>query len=148
MTTDSFRHWQAKSIEQSQSASTTMLGLSGGALAFSASLLKDAGIYVGYYTSAFFHIHGALQLLAMGAGVWFTVNRSRDFSLTAEIARRRTRNPKDPSLSPLRTECRRLGVISRRLMFAQGILFLSAAAFFIFFILVKYSATLYPSAGG
>ena len=147
MSTDSFRNWQAKYIEQSQSSSTTMLGLSGGALAFSASLLDGSTSYLGYSPSVLFHLHGFLQLLAMGAGIWFAVNRSRDFSLTTRIARLRTNNPKDSRLSELRTESRRLGTISRCLMFWQGIFFLCAASFFIAFVLVKYSAVLYPVSG-
>jgi hypothetical protein len=146
MSTDSFRNWQARSIEQRQASSTVMLGLSGGALAFSASLLDGQNCYIGYSTSVLFHFHGALQILAMGAGVWFTVNRSRDFALTASIARIRGKNAKDSKLPVLRAKVRKLGTISRRLLFTQGILFLSAAALFIALVMVRYSHVLYPPA--
>ena len=144
MTTDSFRNWQAKYIEQSQSSSTTMLGLSGGALAFSTSLLDGGNVYIGYCPSVLFHFHGVLQLLAMGTAIWFAVNRSRDFSLTTRIARLREKDIRDPSLVNLRKESRRLGLISRRLMFWQGIFFLAAAMIFIAFVLVKDATVLYP----
>jgi len=148
MSNDAFRNWQARSIEQRQASSTAMLGLSGGALAYSASLIDGATGYIGYNASVLFHIHGALQLLAMFTGVWFAVNRSRDFSLTAKIARIRSKDPRSRELSPLRKKVRSLGAVSRRLLYCQGLLFLSAAAFFIAFVLVKNCNSLYPTAGG
>lgn len=144
MSNSSFRNWQAKYIEQSQSASTTMLGLSGGALAFSATLLSGHANYLGYCQSVLFHLHGLLQLLSMGTAVWFSVNRSRDFSLTARIARLRSSAPQDARLPDLRSKSKRLGIVSRRLVFTQGVLFLCAAAFFVLFVLAKHSHALYP----
>ena len=125
-----------------------MLGLSGGALAYSASLIDGATGYIGYNSSALFHLHGALQLLAMFAGVWFAVNRSRDFALTAQVARIRSKDPRSSELAPLRQKVRSLGTVSRRLLFWQGVLFLAAAALFISFVLVKNSSALYPASDG
>lgn len=144
MSGDAFRNWQARSIEQRQASSTVMLGLSGGALGYSASLVDEVASYIGYHASVLFHLHGGLQLLAMLLGVWFAVNRSRDFALTAQIARIRSKNPRSPALGPLRDKVRSLGATSRRLLFWQGVLFLAAAALFVALVLVKNSNALYP----
>jgi hypothetical protein len=46
----------------------------------------------------------------------------------------------------LRARVRKLGMISRRLLYTQGVLFLSAAAFFVALVLVRYGQILYPGA--
>ena len=144
MTTEAFRNWQARSIEQRQASSAVMLGLSGGALAFSATMLDGQACYIGLSTSILFHLHGAFQALSVGAGVLFTINRTRDFAITASISRLRGKDPRDPKLLPLRESARKLGIRSKRLLFAQGILFFLATIVFIGLIGFRYRHALYP----
>ena len=144
---ESFRHWQSKFNEQSQAASTAMIGLSSGALAYAASLLDGQDKYAGYNFSMLFYLHGVLQLITIRLGIWLAVNRSRDYSMTAKIARIRSKSSKDQRLPGLRETVRGLGLVSRRLLFWQGILFLVAAAFFVSLVINKYHSLLYPWGG-
>lgn len=145
MALESFRHWQARSIDQKQAASALMLGLSGGALAYSASLLVEVQCYVGYMQSLIFHVHGATQLISLGAGVAFSLNRVRDFDMTASIARTREADPKDASLLGMCAKVRRWGRITRRLYLTQGISFVAGAIAFVFFVLLRFAEVLYPT---
>jgi hypothetical protein len=146
MAQESFRHWQTRSIDQKQSASTLMFGLSAGALAFAASLLDGVTAYVGWFQSGLFHLHGAIQLSSMCAGVLLSLNRVRDFDLTAQVARRREKDRLDPALPTMRSGLRRWGRISRQLYFAQGVSFVAGALLFLWFVLVRHGTALYPSA--
>ncbi|MFC3552485.1 hypothetical protein ACFOLC_15885 [Lysobacter cavernae] len=145
MTQESFRHWQGKSIDQKQSASTLMFGLSAGSLAFTASLLDGVTAYIGCFQSVLFHLHGAVQVCSIGAGVLFSLNRVRDFDLTAQVARKRENNHVDPALKAMRETLRKLGRITRRLYFFQGISFVVGVLLFLWFVLVRHGAALYPS---
>jgi hypothetical protein len=143
MALESFRHWQSRSIDQKQAASSLMMGLSGGALAFSTSLLDDATIFMGCTQSTLFHLHGGAQLCSLALGVAFSINRVRDFDLTSQIARARERNPQSPSLQSMRATVRRWGRVSRRLYFWQGLTFVLGALAFVGFVLTRYAAVLY-----
>lgn len=143
MAQESFRNWQAKSIEQKQSASALMLGLSAGALAFTASLLAAGKGFIGCYESVLFHLHGAAQVISIGTGVLFSLNRVRDFDLTAQVARKREYEKKDKSLPELRKTVRKWGRITRRLYFIQGVSFVIGAILFVWFVMVRYSEVLY-----
>lgn len=148
MALESFRHWQSRSIEQKQAASSLMMGLSGGALAFSTSLLDGTTSFIGSTQSALFHLHGGAQLFSVAFGVAFSINRVRDFDLTSQIARARERNPSTPSLKSMRATVRRWGRITRRLYFWQGATFVLGALAFVGFVLTRYSAILYRAGGG
>jgi hypothetical protein len=143
MTQESFRYWQARSIDQKQSASALMLGLSAGALAFTASLLDNSTTFIGCVQSVLFHLHGAAQICSIGAGVFFSLNRVRDFDLTAQVARKREKDRLDPALPTMRSNLRKWGRITRRLYFLQGISFVVGAVLFLWFVLLRHSASLY-----
>lgn len=143
MAQESFRHWQAKSIDQKQSASALMLGLSAGALAFTATLLGKADTFVGCFQSVLFHLHGAVQVCSIGAGIFFSLNRVRDFDHTAQVARKREKDRSDQSLPSMRANLRRWGRITKRLYNIQGISFFVGTLLFLWFILLSYSSVLY-----
>lgn len=144
MAQESFRCWQARSIDQKQNASALMLGLSGGALGFSVSLLSGQSVYIGGAQSTMFHLHCIAQLSSIAAGVAFSLNRVRDFDLTSQIARAREKNPSPPGLKTTRAKVRRLGRITRKLYLFQGMLFVVGAIAFIAFVTSRYSNILYP----
>lgn len=143
MTQESFRNWQARSIEQKQNTSALMIGLSGGALGFSASLLSSETSYIGCTQAVLFHAHSILQLLTIASGVLFSFNRVRDFELTAQIARLREENNKAPALKLMREKVRCWGRITRRLFLLQGVSFIVGALSFVVFIACRYSHILY-----
>ena len=145
MTQESFRYWQARSIDQKQSASALMLGLSAGALAFTASLLGNSTTFIGCFQSVLFHLHGAMQICSIGTGVFFSLNRVRDFDLTAQVARKREKNRLDPVLPTMRSNLRKWGRITRRLYFWQGTSFVVGAVLFLWFVLLRHSASLYTT---
>lgn len=120
-----------------------MLGLSAGALAFTASLLAEAKGFIGCYESILFHLHGVVQVISIGTGVLFSLNRVRDFDLTAQVARKRERDANGQSLSTLRKTLRRWGRLTRRLYFVQGLSFLIGVILFLWFVLLSHSELLY-----
>lgn len=120
-----------------------MLGLSGGALAYSVTLLNKATGYIGDAQSVLFHADCLLQLVSIATGVWFTLNRVRDFDLTSQIARLRERKPECAQLETVRDRVRRLGRRTRRLFWSQGLTFILGAAAFMAFVMVHYSHVIY-----
>jgi hypothetical protein len=144
MAQESFRDWQGRSIDQKQSVSTLLLGLSGGALAFSVALLDKQSGYVGCARSLVFHVDIGCHLLSMACGVIFSLNRVRDFDLTAQIARQREANPTASRLKEMRRTVRNWGRITRRLYIAQRLLFLIGALAFLVTALLRYASVLYP----
>jgi hypothetical protein len=144
MAQESFRHWQSKSIDQKQNASSLLLALSGAALGFSVSLLPASSSYVGCVGSICFQLCILTHLISIVCGVAFSVNRVRDFDLTAQIVRKRDLTPNQPSLKKMRATVRRWGRISRRLYMWQGISFVLGALGFVVFAVVRYLPTLYP----
>ena len=147
MAQESFRHWQSKAIDQKQRASSLLLGLSGAALGFSVSLLPSGSEYIGCAASALFHMCAVAHLFSIGCGVAYSINRVRDFDLTAQIARKRELTPNQQSLKKMRETVRRWGRISRRLYVAQGVLFVVGAVAFAAFSVVRYLPVLYPTSG-
>lgn len=144
MAFESFRSWQSRSIDQKQSTSSLLLGLSGAALGFSVSLLASQSGYIGFWHSLAFHIHCVAQLLSVAAGIAFSINRVRDFDLTAQIARQRELNAAAPALKTMRATVRRWGRMTKRLYVIQSVGFVLGAMAFIAFALLRYGSVLYP----
>ena len=144
MAEDSFRRWQSAAIGQKQTASTLLLGLSSAMLAFSVGQIKDATAFLGFWQSVVFHVSAVLNVLVIASGVGFALNRSRDFDLTSRIARTNELDESDPVLSDMRGEARQLGRLTRKLYFAQGVLFVFATISFFAFIFLRYRYALYP----
>lgn len=139
-----FQRWQARAIEQKQTASSLILGLSGAALGFSLSLLSTSKGYIGSLESVLFHLQAAAQLLAIAAGVAFTLNRVRDFDLTSSIARVRAKNPSAAGLTLMRSRVRRWGRITRVLFATQILAFAAGVTVFLVFVALRYKEILYP----
>lgn len=146
MAYESFRNWQARSIDQKQSASSLLIALAGGAIAFVAHLLSQATEYVGFLASVTYVLAFVLHALSIGAGLAFTLNRVRDFDLTAQVARKRESDPKYLGLKKMRLQLRRWGRLTRRLYAMQVILFGLGMAAFIAVTAIRYRGILLPSA--
>jgi hypothetical protein len=117
--------------------------LSGAALGFSVSLLSEQRHYIGFVQSMVFHADLVFHMLSMGAGVWFAINRVRDFDLTAKVAREREIDPKKPTLKQMRSTLRAWGRLTRRLYRAQAVCFGIGAVFFVLAGLMRYAEVLY-----
>jgi len=81
----SFQKWQGRAIQQKHNTSRLLLGLSGAALGFSVSLLGKETSYLGFLQSVAFQTHVFAQLISIGAGVAFSINRVRDFDPYRDI---------------------------------------------------------------
>jgi hypothetical protein len=143
MAPDSFRRWQAQAIVQKQTASTLLVGLSGAMLAFSISQISDAKAYIGFWQSLLFQLSAGLNVIAIAAGIGFTLNRVRDFDLTSTIARTRETEPSATELTSMRRNARRLGKITRNLYLTQCLTFLLATVLFLGFVIVRYQRILF-----
>ena len=119
-----------------------MLGLSGGALAFSASLISDKDLFIGYWQSFAFHGVALSQTFSIGAAVLLAVNRVRDYGITTRIARV-NRSEDRASLPALRALQGAFGARRRLLYYWQSALFLIGAISFILFCLLQLSPVLY-----
>jgi hypothetical protein len=143
MAFESFRHWQARSIDQKQSASSLLLGLAGGAVAFTGGMLAQAKGYVGNLESLVYKADLILNALSITAGLAFTLNRVRDFDLTSQVARQRERDPKHASLKAMRATTRKWGRMTRRLYRWQVILFWMGMVAFIVLLFLQYRGVLF-----
>ena len=139
----SFQRWQGRAIEQKRNTSSLLLGLSGAALGFSISLLGKESGYLGFLQSVAFQTHAFAQLISIGAGVAFSINRVRDFDLTSKIARAREKGPSVSSLVYMRTRVKKLGRITRRLYLGQILTFVVGALAFLVFVISHYRHLLY-----
>ena len=145
-TNESFVRWQGRYIEQRQTASSVMLGLSGGSLAYVTSLLSGVNAFIGFWPSIAFHLTVACHAFSVGAAVLYSLNRVRDFAVTAKIARDRAHPKRKDNVPELRKQQRTLGQLTRRLYFWQSILFLAGALFFLVFCSYHLSPALYAAA--
>jgi|SRR5882724_6177298 len=145
MAYESFRQWQAKSIDQKQSASSLLLGLAAGALAFSVKLLSEAHSFVGCAASIAYQAALLLNAFSISAGLSFTLNRVRDFDLTAHIARQRERDPRYMGLKAMRSEVRRWGRMTKRLYECQVVSFWLGMIAFLIVVFLHYQGVLYAA---
>jgi hypothetical protein len=143
MTERSFQRWQSRAIEQKHNTSSLLLGLSGAALGFSVSLLGKQTAYLGFFESVAFQTHVFAQLISIGAGVAFSINRVRDFDLTSSIARAREKDRPSSSLPHMRARVKKFGRITRRLYLGQILAFIVGALAFLVFVIAHYRHLLY-----
>jgi hypothetical protein len=143
MPLESFRRWQVESLAQKQRAAALLLALAGAALGFSVSQLEKETQYIGCHMSLLFSIQAVAQLVSIAAGVLFSLNRVRDFDLTAQIARARELNPGSNRLGLMRKTVRKFGRITRKLYFLQVLAFIVGAICFVGFEFIKYEKILY-----
>lgn len=143
MAYESFRSWQSKSIEQKQTASALMFGISAAALGFLIALVSDAVEYIGIWSSIFFHLTTLALLASVASAVLFTLNRVGDFDLTAKIAREREKNLKSNQLAGLRVRSKKLGLITKKLYAAQIVSFLLGILFLLVFVVIEFNEVLY-----
>lgn len=59
-------------LNEMQAPSSLGMGLSGGALGFSATVI-DPAVYAGFWTSLAFQLHAGLQFLSVALGVVFVI---------------------------------------------------------------------------
>lgn len=148
MSQESFRRWQAEAIRQKQTASALLLGLSSAVLAFAVAQLTGKFAYIGFWQSLLFHLTAVFHLVSIASGVAFSLNRVRDFDLTAQVARTREYEPRAPRLRTMRQLVRRWGRITRQLFVTQVTSFVLGMAFFVGFVLARYRDVLYCTAVG
>lgn len=144
MAYESFRRWQAASIEQKQSTSALLVVLGGAALGFSVTQLSTIERFIGLWASIAFHCQAITYLSSLGFGIWFSLNRVKDFDETAQIARLREREIGHPRLSGMRKAARQRGRITRRLFLLQIVMFFAGTMALLAFFLLMYATRLYP----
>lgn len=141
----SFRRWQSLAIQQKQTTSALMLGLSGAALAFAVSQLTAAASYIGFWPSVLFHLAAVSNLVSIASGVAFSFNRMRDFDLTSWIARTRELTPESARLGSMRHRVRQWGRITRRVFLIQALFFGGGILALLGFVIWNYRHILYAT---
>jgi fumarate reductase subunit D len=85
---NSFVRWQKVTLKQMGGVINLVLGLSADLLAFNSKLLIDK-YFIKPYACLLNIIASVLIFIAIGCALWCSLNRLKDFRLTAQIARDR-----------------------------------------------------------
>lgn len=128
--------WQQLTISQLSYAINLILILSTGSIGFSVNLLNWEKFSLSCSSKPFFDIGGAILFLSTGFSIWATINRLRDFRLTAKIARDRDKGVSEEEINKLRSESDKLGACTWKLFRWQ------ISLFFIGFLLIAISVVI------
>ena len=134
--------WQGRLLNQLQGPSSLGMALSGGAVGFSASILKP-GAYVGFWTSLAFQMHAGFQFLSVAFGVLFILCRLKNNDVTSQIEMARDDAP-SAHIDRLRRHSRRLAKFTRAAIYAQIILISAGGVAFIWLMFLHFHTALYP----
>lgn len=117
---ESFVRWQEVTRNHFSALSNLVLALATGVLAFNSSLLVDHKMPS---EGSFLFSIASLVFLAASIcfALWCSVNRLRDFRLTAQVARKHQRG--EMNIQPLRGESSSMGNLTWRLFWLQVGLF-------------------------
>src|ERR1039457_4134144 len=131
MSNDSFRRWQDHTIEQLGTTSNLIIGLAGGLLALSITILREDKPQISSCDAILLYVYSSALVLSVVAGLLVAVNRLEDFRLTAQIARNRETHKYTPEqIEEMRADSRTYGKWTWRLFIAQLILFALGAVFY------------------
>ena len=135
MSNDSFQRWQDRTIEQLGRTSNLIIGLAGGGLALTITVLREDKPILTCFDMALLYVYSSALVLSIAAGLLVTVNRLDDFRLTAQIARNRTKQNYTPEqIEDMRADSRAYGKWTWRFFVSQLILFTVGAVVYVFFL--------------
>lgn len=117
---DSFVRWQAVTRDHFSSVANLLLGLATGLLAFQSTHLLEHKLSscsaIGFAIASLFFLFASVAI-----ALWCSINRLRDFRLTARIARHRQKG--ETELQESRDESKFLGNLTWGLFWFQVALF-------------------------
>jgi hypothetical protein len=135
-------YWQSRLLNQLQGPSSLGMGLSGGAVGFSASIINP-DTYVGFWTSVAFQTHAGFQFLSVAFGVMFVICRLRNNDVTSRLGKLKPEDAPAGDLDHLQHQSRRLAKITRSMIYGQIILLFAGALAFIWLMLLHFQHALY-----
>ncbi len=119
-----YSKWQELRIAQLSTSIALFLTYSVAALGFSVNLLVQPGYAISNCIArTSFGLGILLGLLSVALGVTACVTRLKDFRLTAQIVRQRSKPNPDDSVEELRLQSKRLGEWTWRLFYSQIVTF-------------------------
>lgn len=136
-------NWQGQQLNDLQGPSSLGMALSGGAVAYSATILNP-NVYLGFWMSFAFQAHAIFQFLAVAFGVMFFLLRLRNNDVMAEIERARHEGVPAADVDRLQERSRRLARRIRSTIYAQIVLLSAGALSFIWLMLLHFHRALYP----
>ena len=139
---DANLHWHSALLKELQGPSSLGMAVSGGAVAFSASII-DPAAYVGFWTSMAFQLTVGLQFLSVAFGVLFFLCRLRNNDLIAFIESARHDGVPAPSASQLESQSGRISSISRYAIYAQIALLFAGGLSFLWLMFLHFHRALY-----
>jgi hypothetical protein len=150
-TEGSFVRWQSTTIAQLGNAVALILSLAGASIAFALALVRDREYHPGPWGKGFIVASGIFLVVSLGLGLWFVINRVRDFRQTTEIVRDRekwqvegiTKSEIDNRLHNSRKHAKRLGERTWALFYWQVVTFGSGVASLIVAFALAYRTRLF-----
>jgi hypothetical protein len=140
---DPKRDWPTRVLTQLQGPSSLGMGVSGGAVGFSASII-DPNAYLGVWMSVVFQVHVLFQFLSVGCGVVFAISRLKAQDVAVLIAKAKQDDALVGRLDALEHQSRRLNRIARAAIYAQMLLFFAGGVAFVCLVLMHFRHALYP----
>ncbi|MUV14156.1 hypothetical protein [Noviluteimonas gilva] len=135
--------WHGAQLNEMQGPSSLGMAVSGGAVAFSASIINP-NVYVGFWTSLAFQVHVGFQFLSVAFGIVFFLCRLRNNDVISLIDQARREGLPAADLDRLETQSRRFSDISRYTIYAQILLLCVGAVSFLWLMLLHFHRALYP----
>jgi thiosulfate reductase cytochrome b subunit len=136
-------NWQGQQLNDLQGPSSLGMALSGGAVAYSATILNP-NVYLGFWMSFAFQAHAVFQFLAVAFGVMFFLLRLRNNDVMSEIERARREGVPAVEVERLQERSRHLARRIRSTIYAQIVLLSAGAVSFIWLMLLHFHRALYP----
>ena len=134
---------QGQLLNELQGPSSLGMALSGGAVAYSATILNP-NVYVGFWMSFAFQTHAVFQFLSVAFGVMFFLFRLRNNDVMFEIERARHGDLPGVDVDRLQARYLRLTKLTRYTIYAQIVLLSAGAVSFIWLMLLHFHRALYP----
>ena len=140
---DSQRYWHTQLLDELQGPSSLGMGLSGGAVGLSASILSPDA-YVGFWMSAAFQIHAGFEFLSVAFGVLFVICRLRSTDVASALDSLAREGVSAENADQLQDRARRLAKLTRSSIYAQIAFLFAGALSFIWLMLLHFERALYP----
>ena len=119
---DSFIRWQNITINQLGFVNNLIVVLAIGLIGYSINFIQNEKIILISVQKVFFWIGGILLLSSITLGILTSINRLRDFKLTAKIARKRESKQLE-DIEENREKSKELGIVTWSLLISQIITF-------------------------
>ncbi|PYI92197.1 MAG: hypothetical protein DME97_10690 [Verrucomicrobia bacterium] len=140
MPDNAFQRWQGRSIEQLGNTSNLIIGMAGGALALTVTVIREDHLRAAAPEAPLLYVYALSFIFSLFAGLLVALKRLEDYRLTAKIARTRKRPHDDVELEEMRSNSKAYGKWTWWFFKAQvGLFGFGAVVFLIFFFCALHS---------